>query len=434
MELQACQAERSDMRNLIVGLGSALLVAALPPALAGDWEDDAVWIERSIEVNGRTVQEIRMGGAPGGDEVVVLVVTNGPTSGTSLAAKTIALEELFFGDVVDFDELGDGQFFSISDSCHLGGADVFVYIDNFKPKGVRVRDGEYEFFLPPVSAGDQYTGASCTVSSDGSRIHYMFQNRTQARLEFWRESPLGTVVNENAGIVSVGDVFAGFSRPALGTGPGNDLTVFYQRNDGLMRDLVFDGVTHVPRQICAGHHEMPAPTTFVAPREVAKLAVSLRAGISDYRFGSLSDFDRNGVIDLATSSSGGGCGQATTAYGGVGNAAPYGWTGYVAIPEPDAAWSWVGNGNSFGVFVHATGQNAPMTAPPVRAGGPIAGIAVRDNDTGQPGGLLGATSLIDPSDVTFAYTADVPEVFMGDTLFHGSFERPGPGRIGTRMR
>jgi hypothetical protein len=124
----------------------------------------------------------------------------------------------------------------------------------------------------------------------------------------------------------------------------------------------------------------------------------------------------------------------TTAKGSVGNAAPYGWSGFVAIPEPDAAWSWGGNGNSFGVFVPATGQYAPMTAPPVRAGGPIAGIAVRDNDTGQPGGLLGASSLIDPAEVTFAYTADVPEAFMGDDVFGGSFERAGPGRIGIRVR
>jgi hypothetical protein len=267
------------MRNLIVGLGLAVFIGGLPVAVAVAGDDEDVWIERSIEINGRTVQEIRMGGAPGGDELVVLVVTNGPAGGTSLAAKSLALEELFLGDAVDFDELGDGQIFSIGDGCHLGGADVFVYIDNFKPKGVRVRNGNYEFFQPAVSAGDQYTGASCTVSSDGSRIHYMFQNRTQSRLEFWRESPLGTVVNENAGIVSVGDVFAGFSRPALGTGPGNDLTVFYQRNDGLMRDLVFDGVTHVARQICAGFHEMPVPTQFVLPREVAKIAVSLRASV-----------------------------------------------------------------------------------------------------------------------------------------------------------
>lgn len=83
------------MHSLIVWLGVAFVGAWCALALARDWDDDVFWLERSIEVNSHTVQEIAFSGEPDGAEIVGLIITNGPVNGTSMLAKTITLEEIF---------------------------------------------------------------------------------------------------------------------------------------------------------------------------------------------------------------------------------------------------------------------------------------------------------------------------------------------------
>jgi hypothetical protein len=406
------------------------VAGAVPPGSAGDLETD--WIESTIEVNGRTVQEIRMGGAPGGDEIVVVVLTNGPAGGTSLAAKSLALEELFFGDPGAFEALGDGQFFALGGGCHLGGADVFVYIDSFKPKVLQVRDGVFDFRTPTVAAGDQYVGAECSVSADGGRIHYFFANRTQSRLEFFVEPLNGTISNENAGIASLGDVFAGFSRVAVDSGSGNDLNVFYQRNDGVMREVVIDGISKQLLQSCGVYTQVPPPGMFKGPKEKHKVRVPLRSGV--HRDGTVGDFDGDDDVEVSLVNSRGDCAQTVTPLGPAGKAPPYGWSGYAAISDPGARWTLVGNAAAFGVLDNLSGAITPFTPPPFLPGGPITGLAVRDNDTRHAGGLLGAASLIDVAQVTFAYSADAFDHLSSDYVFAASFERPGPGSVGVRER
>ena len=114
--------------------------------------------QRVVNVNGRTVQEIRFGNEPGSPtRLRIVVITNGPTAGTTSLLTAVA-------DVNDWVNpsapaptftpiIASGTVFSVGGGCTRGGQVDFPFINANEPRVLRFSGGTptaASFTSPPA--------------------------------------------------------------------------------------------------------------------------------------------------------------------------------------------------------------------------------------------------------------------------------------------
>jgi hypothetical protein len=338
------------------------------------------WRTREVEVNGLTVQEIRLGTIVDRGELAIAVVTNGSTPGTTrLLVSRIQMFALMYGALPTWLTLvQSGSAFSLGGGCAVGETIVFPYIDGFRLRVARVAGNQITTTTPSIAGNDQYVATEC--AQVGDTTYYALLNDTRQRIELYAEDANG-FRSENAGFANVLSVFSGAVRPALAAGVEGRLGIVYQQTSGSVRQVSFDAATKAIESNCQLALQMPAPTSFTNVRETTAVPGAWTGNGSEYRFGALGDFVNGGANTLTHFVSGGGCANWSVGKGSSTGVAPYGWLGSVAIIDKLGTAAYVGNASVWGRVDYEFGLLESLPPPPHRSGGPIDGVGVRDNDT-----------------------------------------------------
>ena len=242
---------------------------------------------RIVSPNGRTVQEIRFGNEPGSNRrrVRMLIVTNGPTSGTTTLATAVA----DVNDWVDsnapqpvFTEvIPSGTVFSAGGGCLRGNQLDFPFIDGNRPKILRIVGGN-AIIVPVGVDSDLYDSADCAVSGDGARTFFIFTNRTLQRLFFYNDAGgANDLQNPTVTFSAVRSPFEGGLRPSIGSVPDTNDTValLYMASNGQSRWLQYNGGLQNVEFNCLAGTQNPPPSGFTIPRGAK---VANREAIGDF--------------------------------------------------------------------------------------------------------------------------------------------------------
>lgn len=290
----------------------ATLAVASLLLLCASWSAAAQIVtvrERSVTPNGRPVQEIRFGNEPGGGrtQMRVLVVTNGPTAGTTSLLTAVADANVW----VDVGApapaftpiIASGTVFSVGGGCTRGAQTDYPFINAFRPQILRFVGGSFSVITPFTGNTNPYDSAECVVSGDGTETYFAYTNRQQSRIDFYRDR--GGPNDLDQAFVAFGSIktpFAGGLRPALssisgglpaamssisGTNHTMEFLVMSSNGQTRWRQYNFDLATLFFD--CQVGVQTPAPIAFRIPRgsEVAGLT-------------SIGDFNDDGVVEVVT--------------------------------------------------------------------------------------------------------------------------------------
>jgi hypothetical protein len=250
--------------------------------------------QRVLDVNGRTVQEIRLGNEPGSPRLVrMVVVTNGPTAGTTSLLTAVA-------DVNDWMDptapaptftsvIPSGTVFSVGGGCTRGGHIDFPFINANEPR-VLLFSGGAPTILPVSVAGSLWDSADCAVANDDSRTYFLFTNRVQQNGFFYVDT--GGANDLVAPQVSLGGAktpFAGGLRPSLSPAPdtARKVNLLFMQPNGQSRWWQYDPDAINVDFNCVAGAQAPPPTTFTIPRGARV------AGRS-----AIADFDGDGAFEV----------------------------------------------------------------------------------------------------------------------------------------
>ena len=153
------------MSRLVLSALGAL--AAL--GVAASVQADETLSSRTVSPNGRPVQEIRFGAEPGGNQLRMVVVTNGPTAGTTTLLTAVGAPNLWYDpgqQPPPFTELiASGTVFSVGGGCKRGGQLDFPFINGNRPYMLRFQGGQSNIFLLPITnTNENYDSADCAVA------------------------------------------------------------------------------------------------------------------------------------------------------------------------------------------------------------------------------------------------------------------------------
>jgi hypothetical protein len=377
------------MRTRIIRqtLAVVFCVAAAAPVAAQSFQT------RTVNGNGRNIFELRLGGttllpnAPN-QGLIVTAVTSGPTSGTtSLIAATFDGRTLFDAAVPPptfTSVVATGSVFSLGGGCQHGTQTVFPFINNARPQLLRHNAGVFSVVTPSIANSDQYDSADCVTSPDGQASYFMFTNRTDSTLEFYRENAAGfQALPAATTLANVGTPFSGNLRPAFAFEPlsvSQRLRLVYGYNEATtttMRTSVLNvgSATHIePCPLLV----TPRPSAFTRPRESALVFMGTFGGGVTV---SAADFDNDGVVDIFTSTPS--CQNVRTAAGSSNGGGAFNWTGFGAAVDNSNGSANVLWGDYYYVNNSATYPvSASSPGPFPGRGGPFAACPAEDTESG----------------------------------------------------
>jgi hypothetical protein len=242
--------------------------------------------QRVVEVNGRTVQEIRFGNEPGSPRLVrAVVVTNGPTAATTSLLTAVADVDDWVNPAAPAPTftpiIASGTAFSVGGGCRRGGQLDFPFINANEPRVLRFSGGA-PTIVPVSIAGSSWDSADCAVANDGSRTFFLFTNRLQQNGFFYVDT--GGANDLVAPQVSLGGAktpFAGGLRPSIAPMPGTarKVNLLFMQPNGQSRWWQYDPDAINVDFNCVAGAQVPAPTGFVIPRGAR---VAARSAIADF--------------------------------------------------------------------------------------------------------------------------------------------------------
>jgi hypothetical protein len=251
--------------------------------------------ERDIEVNGRTIQEIRLAREPGSRILMrAVVVTNGPVAGTTSLLTAVADANAWPDSAasapVFTTVIPSGTVFSVGGGCQRGNQLDFPFIDANRPRILRIVNGTPTVIVPAIPGNELFDSADCTQSGDGTRTYFIFSNRSVQRLWFFIDAGGPTDLNgPTVSFSAVRSPFQGGLRPAISVVPGTAQTValLYMATNGQSRWLQYNAETLNVDFNCLAGTQSPAPTGFTIPRG-AKVANRDAVG----------DFNNDGTFEM----------------------------------------------------------------------------------------------------------------------------------------
>jgi len=273
------------------------LLASLVLSLAaiGAASADETLSTRTVSPNGRPVQEIRFGEEPGGSNLRVVVLTNGPTAGTTTLLTAVGAAGAWTNPAAPpppFTELiASGTAFSVGGGCRRGNQLDFPFINGNRPQMLRFQNGQSTIFPLPITDNQNYDSADCAVAPDAVRTWFIYSNRTVNRLAVFED--FGQPTNLVIPLVTFGSVktpFLGGLRPQISALPGENakMTLMFMETDGETRLKKFGTEPINIDNDCLVGVQVPPPSAFSIPRG-ARLA-----GHS-----AIGDFNGDGQFEYA---------------------------------------------------------------------------------------------------------------------------------------
>lgn len=311
----------------------------------------AVLVERTVNPNGRTVQEIRIGADPSGaTQLRTVVITNGPTAGTtSLLTSVTEVNALLAGTSPAptwTTVIAAGTAFSLGGGCRRGNQLDFPFIDANRPKILRfVGNAAGIVVNVPVTDNDFYDSADCVATSDQTATYFIYSDRSVSRLPLFRDTgaPID-LVNPMVSFSSVKTPFVGGLRPAIaalpasqwisGSGP-HVLALMFMRTDGQTRWHQYDASQLNINFNCLAGTQSPPPSAFTIPRGSAVIGHQ-----------AAGDFNGDGIAEVVTFNKGTppNCTDppASTPFGNIAGSA-FGWSEFAARPFDNGSGLIIGN-------------------------------------------------------------------------------------------
>ena len=391
------------------------------------------FLTRDVSVNGRQVQEIRLGtttrtpasSVPGAG-LVAMVVTNGPVAGTTtLAGAFLDGGNLFVGGALPaFTSIvAQGSVFSLGSGCTNGTFTDFPYINANRPQIARfdANTGQFSTFTPTIPGTDNFDSADCAVGSNGTT--HVFTNRTQRRIEVYKDNGGGLTPVQNTAQNSVITPFGGGVRPSIVIGRINDdevADILYMTSNGATNVQAVNTNNGTLGPLCQIFISTP-PVVFIKPRETALFLPNLP---TDPQRVAVGDFNLDGTTDIVTvNRTGGGCATQVTS-GPVGSANGgngYNWNGYGISQAEQDARSNVLWGSLFYVTNGSTvAQLSPVPSPYAGRGGPFDACAGRNLDKGST--FIGVGTAASNTQISYSLAPGIVAIGGTDNIFETSFE------------
>ena len=277
-------------RYVLSALGA---LAAL--GVAASAQADETLSSRTVSPNGRPVQEIRFGAEPGSNQLRMVVVTNGPTAGTTTLLTAVGPPNLWYDPAQQpppFTALiASGTVFSVGGGCRRGGQLDFPFINGNRPQMLRIQGGQPTIFPLPITNNENYDSADCAVAPDAVRTWFIYSNRTVNRLSVFEDfGQPNNLVTPLVNFSSVKTPFLGGLRPQISAVPGENarMTLMFMESDGETRYKLFGTEPINVDNDCLVGAQVPPPSAFTIPRG-ARLAANDVIG----------DFDNNGQFEYA---------------------------------------------------------------------------------------------------------------------------------------
>ncbi len=264
-----------------------------------------VLAERTVNPNGRTVQEIRVGADPSGaTQLRTVVITNGPTAGTTSLLTTVTEVNALLAGTSPAPTwttvIAAGTAFSLGGGCRRGNQLDFPFIDANRPKILRFVGSAAGIVVNvPVTDNDLYDSADCVATSDQTTTYFIYSDRSLSRLPLFRDTgaPID-LVNPWVSFSAVKTPFVGGLRPAIaampesqalrGSGP-HVLALMFMRTDGQTRWHQYDASQLNIDFNCLAGAQSPPPSVFTIPRGSAVIGHQ-----------GVGDFNNDGIAEIVT--------------------------------------------------------------------------------------------------------------------------------------
>ncbi len=256
---------------------------------------DQVLSSRSLSPNGRPVQEIRFGEEPGGNNLRVVIVTNGPTAGTTTLLTGVGAPHLWYDPSQQAptftDVIASGTVFSLGGGCRRGNQLDFPFINGNRPQIMRVQNGQATVFPLPITDNLLYDSAECAVSPDFLETWFIYSNRNTNRLSvFVDDGGPNDLVVPITNFPSVKTPFQGGIRPQISPYPGEPrvMSLLFMETDGETRWKKFSTNPFNVDFDCLTGAQVPPPTGFTIPRGARVAGNSV-----------IGDFNDDGQLEFA---------------------------------------------------------------------------------------------------------------------------------------
>jgi hypothetical protein len=272
---------------------SAFAGISLFPAAAA--LGDEILATKIVQVNGRPVQEVRLGEVPGSNNLRVVVVTNGPTAGTTSLLTAVGTPEQWLDAATlapTFTAtIPSGTVFSLGGGCRRGNQVDFPFINNNRPNVLRFTGGTPTIIPALTFDTTNFDSAECRAAPDGSRTTYLFSNRTANRVFVVVDQ--GGANDLNVPFVNFSSVktpFLGGLRPqmSLVANAPRSAVFMWMETNGQTRWREYNTETVNVDFNCLVGTQTPPPAAFTIPRG-SRTAGRLVVG----------DFDGDGQFETA---------------------------------------------------------------------------------------------------------------------------------------
>lgn len=280
----------SKLPRFVARAASACLAALLPGAVA---HADQLLASKQVPINGRPIQELRLGDVPSGGTLRLVAVTNGPTAGTTTLVTAAGTRQQWLDPAVPaptFTEtIASGTVFSVGGGCTRGNRTDFPFINNNRPNVLRFT-GNTSTVIPALTFDTgNFDSAECRAAPDGSRTTFIFSNRSTNRIVVVVDG--GGANDLNLPFVTFSSVktpFTGGLRPqiSLVANRPRAVSLLWMETSGQSRFRIFDTEAVNVDANCLAGTQNPAPTGFTIPRG-ARAAGRFVVG----------DFDGNGQFE-----------------------------------------------------------------------------------------------------------------------------------------
>lgn len=380
---------------------------------------DQVLSTKLVSPNGRPVQEIRFGAEPGGTNLRMVVVTNGPTAGTTTLLTAVGAPNLWYDPLAQAPAfttvIPSGTVFSVGGGCRRGNQLDFPFINGNRPQMLRVQNGQVTTFPLPITNNENYDSAECAVAPNLLRTWFIYSNRTVNRLSVFEDFGQPTnLITPLVNFSSVKTPFAGGLRPSISAVPGENakMTLMFMETDGETRVRLFGTEPINVDNDCLAGVQIPPPGAFTIPRGGRIIGRDV-----------LADFDGNGQFEYARidKSSPTSCSSLPiyTPAGPVA-AAGFNWTEPAAVVSPERrALNFIYN------QLLNRGQSAPPTLAPgphAGNGGPFEACAIRGP---EPFDILFSATVEAVNQIRLVRTLQTPQAPPlpgADALFRSGLE------------